>query len=140
MVPDFRILKGGFTGRETRATHGRLKALRRFFGIVGCLGAARPRDLPAAHLRWPGRRAELLVFSAMSRSRAPVNCAVCGAEIPPGTKACPECGADDRTGWRESSIYDGLDLPDDEFNHEVLSKRSLARIVRPGEARRCSGG
>jgi hypothetical protein len=42
---------------------------------------------------------------------APAECAHCGAEIPPRSRACPECGADERTGWRESSIYDGLDLP-----------------------------
>jgi hypothetical protein len=29
-------------------------------------------------------------------------------------RACPECGADERTGWRDSSIYDGIDLPEDE--------------------------
>jgi len=43
----------------------------------------------------------------------PDECANCGAEIPRGAKACPECGADERTGWREESIYDGLDLPED---------------------------
>ncbi len=44
--------------------------------------------------------------------RAPDQCAVCGASIPPRARACPECGADERTGWREASVYDGLDLPD----------------------------
>ena len=39
-------------------------------------------------------------------------CANCGASIPPGARACPACGADERTGWRETSVYDGLDLPD----------------------------
>ncbi len=48
------------------------------------------------------------------RSAPPSECANCGAEIPPRAHACPECGADERTGWREASIYDGLDLPDDE--------------------------
>lgn len=43
----------------------------------------------------------------------PSECAQCGAAIPPNARACPECGADERTGWRESSIYDGLDLPDE---------------------------
>ena len=43
---------------------------------------------------------------------APEECAQCGAEIPRRAKACPECGADERTGWRETSTYDGLDLPD----------------------------
>ncbi len=47
------------------------------------------------------------------RPPPPPECAQCGADIPPHARACPECGADERTGWRESSIYDGLDLPDD---------------------------
>jgi hypothetical protein len=44
----------------------------------------------------------------------PDECAQCGAPIPRHARACPGCGADERTGWRETSIYDGLDLPDDE--------------------------
>lgn len=48
----------------------------------------------------------------MSRHLPPPDeCANCGAEIPRNARACPECGADERTGWRENSIYDGLDLP-----------------------------
>ncbi|HTX65229.1 MAG TPA: zinc ribbon domain-containing protein [Opitutaceae bacterium] len=43
----------------------------------------------------------------------PDACAQCGAAIPRGARACPECGADERTGWREASVYDGLDLPDE---------------------------
>ena len=42
----------------------------------------------------------------------PENCANCGAAIPRTARACPECGADERSGWREASVYDGLDLPD----------------------------
>lgn len=48
----------------------------------------------------------------MTRIEPPAECANCGADIPRNARACPECGADERTGWRESSIYDGLDLPD----------------------------
>lgn len=44
----------------------------------------------------------------------PDECAQCGAAIPRSARACPECGADERTGWRETSIYDGLDLPVEE--------------------------
>ena len=47
-------------------------------------------------------------------SQPPEECAQCGASIPRGAKACPECGADERTGWREGSVYDGLDLPEGE--------------------------
>jgi len=49
-----------------------------------------------------------------ARPTPPAECAVCGAEIPRSARACPECGADERTGWRAQSIYDGLDLPDEE--------------------------
>ncbi len=42
----------------------------------------------------------------------PHECANCGADIPPTASACPECGADERTGWREPSPDDGLDLPE----------------------------
>jgi len=44
----------------------------------------------------------------------PEHCANCGAAIPPKARACPECGADERTGWAEQSLYDGLDLPEDD--------------------------
>lgn len=47
--------------------------------------------------------------------KTPSECPVCGAEVPPGALACPECGADERTGWdEESTRYDGLDLPGQE--------------------------
>jgi len=54
----------------------------------------------------------------MPKRTAPEHCANCGAAIPPYARACPECGADERTGWAEQSIYDGLDLPDDEKTQE----------------------
>lgn len=54
----------------------------------------------------------------MSRRPPPSECAQCGAAIPPNAHACPECGADERTGWREASLYDGLDLPDEEHPPE----------------------
>lgn len=52
-------------------------------------------------------------------SQPPDECAHCGAEIPRTAKACPECGADERTGWREKSVYDGLNLPDEVFEDEA---------------------
>lgn len=45
--------------------------------------------------------------------QAPESCANCGAPIPRGAHACPECGADERTGWDENDPCDGLDLPPD---------------------------
>ena len=51
----------------------------------------------------------------------PAECAQCGADIPPRARACPECGADERTGWREQSIYDGLDLPEPDTDASATS-------------------
>jgi hypothetical protein len=45
---------------------------------------------------------------------APDACAQCGGDIPRRAKACPHCGADERTGWREASVYDGVEFPEDE--------------------------
>ena len=64
---------------------------------------------------------------ARPKPKTPSNCAQCGADIPPGARACPECGADERTGWDEESVYDGLDLPDPEEESHKRAPR------RPGE-------
>ena len=67
----------------------------------------------------------------MSRDPAPpAECAQCGADIPPRARACPECGADERTGWREQSIYDGLDLPEpDTDDSATSSQRHSGRLA-----------
>jgi len=44
-------------------------------------------------------------------------CPVCGTEVPGNAAACPECGADEKTGWSRNTIYDGTDIEDpDEFD------------------------
>ena len=53
------------------------------------------------------------------RKPPPEECANCGAAIPRTARACPECGADERTGWRDHSMYDGLDLPDDAWRDDA---------------------
>jgi RNA polymerase subunit RPABC4/transcription elongation factor Spt4 len=53
------------------------------------------------------------------RPPAPAECANCGATIPRNARACPACGADERTGWRETSIYDDLDLPESAWSDET---------------------
>lgn len=35
-----------------------------------------------------------------------------------GATACPECGSDERTGWSENTLYDGLDLPEEAFDQD----------------------
>lgn len=41
------------------------------------------------------------------------SCPVCGADVPRKAKACPECGACEKSGWSEDHYLDGLDLPED---------------------------
>lgn len=42
---------------------------------------------------------------------------MCGEDVPPRALACPECGADERSGWREGAL-DEDDLPDDDFDYD----------------------
>ena len=52
-------------------------------------------------------------------------CPNCGAEVPPKAKACPECGADEETGWSEEARTDGLDLPGRPFDYDDFVKREF---------------
>jgi hypothetical protein len=57
---------------------------------------------------------------------APDICPTCGSEVPDGARACPECGADEQTGWSEKARYDSLGIPDDEtFNYSEWIKREF---------------
>jgi hypothetical protein len=66
----------------------------------------------------------------MAEPKPPEECAQCGTAIPRRARACPECGADERTGWREASIYDGLDLPDSAWDTENPGNASSGRMRR----------
>ena len=45
--------------------------------------------------------------------------------MPPHARACPECGADEQTGWSEAARTDGLDLPDEDFDYDDFVKREF---------------
>ena len=63
---------------------------------------------------------------------APEICPVCGEDVPRGAKACPECGADERSGWREDAdTTGGLDLPDEEFNYDEFVKKEFGNEAKP---------
>lgn len=49
---------------------------------------------------------------------APELCPNCGALVPDNAVACPECGADENTGWNDRATAQRLDLPDDEFDYD----------------------
>lgn len=58
--------------------------------------------------------------------KTPEICPVCGEEVPAEALACPECGADERSGWRENTgATDGLDLPDEEFAYGEFVQREF---------------
>ena len=67
--------------------------------------------------------------------RPPAECPVCGGEVPRNARACPHCGADERSGWNEDDArYDGLDLPDSAFDDEdapLTPRRPLRRRSGP---------
>lgn len=60
----------------------------------------------------------------------PETCPVCGAAVPRNARACPECGADERSGWNEDDTRcDGLDLPDEAFNDARTPRRATPRTT-----------
>jgi len=61
----------------------------------------------------------------------PEICPNCGAEVPPKARACPECGADEETGWSERAAAQRLGLPDDEFNYNEFVKEEFGGAKRP---------
>ncbi len=65
----------------------------------------------------------------------PETCANCSADIPRNARACPECGADERTGWREENVYDGLELPDSAWDDDddTASNRRHANARRAND-------
>ena len=65
------------------------------------------------------------------KREAPEVCPVCGEDVPRGALACPECGADHNSGWREDAAsYDGLDLPE-EFDYEEFSRKEFGSSAKP---------
>ncbi len=57
----------------------------------------------------------------LTKRKAPEVCPVCGEDIPRDALACPECGADYNSGWREGpDTYDAVDLPDEDFNFKTI--------------------
>lgn len=66
-----------------------------------------------------------------ARSTAPEVCPVCGEDVPPSALACPECGADERSGWREDAMaYDGVGLPE-EFDYNDFVREEFSSPIKP---------
>ena len=66
------------------------------------------------------------------RPRTPELCPVCGEDVPRDALACPQCGADHNSGWREDAdTYDGVDLPEHDFNYDDFVKREFGSQAKP---------
>src|SRR6267378_1654510 len=67
-----------------------------------------------------------------TRLNAPDVCPVCGEDVPRGSLACPECGADHNSGWRQDvDTYDAVDLPDEEFNYDEFVREKFRSSAKP---------
>ncbi len=67
-----------------------------------------------------------------NRLPTPDVCPVCGEELPRRAAACPECGADHNSGWREEGeSYDALGLPDDGFDYEDFVEQEFGSSPKP---------
>lgn len=66
----------------------------------------------------------------MNRPPPPV-CPVCGEDVPPRSLACPECGADHNSGWREDAeeAEEGFDY--DEFIEREFGKGGRKPSIHP---------
>jgi hypothetical protein len=45
--------------------------------------------------------------------------------VPRNARACPECGADEQTGWSQEAETSGLDLPDESFDYDDFVKKEF---------------
>jgi uncharacterized membrane protein YvbJ len=64
--------------------------------------------------------------------KAPPVCPVCGENVPHNALACPECGADHNSGWKEGAeTYDGVDLADEDFNYDEFVKEEFGSSPKP---------
>jgi len=66
----------------------------------------------------------------------PFLCPHCGHPVPAQARVCPECGADDDTGWSEEAQADRLGIPSEDFDyHEFVSEEfgpsSAPSSIRP---------
>src|SRR4051812_21385480 len=57
--------------------------------------------------------------------REPFTCPICGESVPGGAKSCSECGACEKSGWSGEADYDGVGLPDEDFNYDQFTAQEF---------------
>lgn len=71
-------------------------------------------------------------MSQTEEMKTPEVCPVCGEDVPRGAAACPACGTDHLSGWREDAdSTGGLDLPDEAFSYDEFVKKEFGNEVKP---------
>ncbi len=64
--------------------------------------------------------------------KTPEVCPVCDQDVPRDALACPECGADHNSGWREEAeAYEALDLPDQDFDYDQFVREEFGSSIKP---------
>lgn len=73
----------------------------------------------------------------MPKFHPPGQCPVCGEWVYRKQAACSSCGACGDSGWREEADYDGLDLPDSDFDYNEFVSREFGKghLRRIGEGK-----
>ena len=67
-----------------------------------------------------------------TKLEAPDVCPVCGEDVLRGSLACPGCGADHNSGWREDAdAYDAVDLPDQDFKYDEFIREEFGSAAKP---------
>ena len=66
-----------------------------------------------------------------ARFTPPEVCPVCGEDVPRNALACPECGADERSGWREDEALHGEDAAYGHFDYGEFVKDEFGHRVKP---------
>ncbi len=62
----------------------------------------------------------------------PSVCPVCGEDVPAKALACPECGADHQSGWRENAgSIDATGALEDDFDYEEFAAREFGSSIKP---------
>jgi uncharacterized membrane protein YvbJ len=64
--------------------------------------------------------------------KTPNVCPVCGEDVPSSALACPACGADHNSGWRQyAETHEALDLPDEDFNYDEFVRNEFGSSFKP---------
>ena len=61
---------------------------------------------------------------------SPEVCPNCGALVPAKARSCPECGADEKTGWSDSAQADRLGIPDENFDYDEFVKEEFSNRTK----------